>query len=1048
MAAIVPTAEAHAGPASPDRRAPPPAARATAAEGAVSWVARLAFTLSGACGLVFELVWSRQLAPVLGVTAQAIAAVLTAFMAGLALGSWLGARVAGRLRTRPSALAVYGLLELGIGLSTLCVAPALGQLTPLYRALASRGGPLLDVPGLLPILFALLLFLLPATLMGATLPVLGEAVHGRGRKAERSIGLLYALNTAGAVLGTAGAGLLLLPALGLRQTSLCASALNLGLGLTVLLAARLEARRQTSPTQAATGTSPALPAHAQPAGTAPPRAAAEQLAPPAARAAAASSAGEAGLPRPVLAEPPAPPGVQLAIALAVLCGSATAMAYQVLWTRALAIVLGSSTYSFTLILTAYLLGLAGGSALASHALPRLARPVLAQGVARLLVAVAAAPCLLFLDRLPELVLGFFRSAEPDPALLLSFTFLLALAVVVLPTLAMGASLPLALASFRRDAVLGRRVGSLYAASTLGAIAGSASAGFLLLPGLGLRWGITAAVLGDLLLALLLFLLAGRLRPGRAARGLAAVCLAGLLLVPLAVPGWNTSVLTAGMYRISLVKRSYQTEPYVGGEQLLYRDGVATTVSVERRGKTLLLKANGKVEASSRADMPTQVLAALVPLLLHPAPQDVLLVGLASGVTAGAALQADIRSLTVVELEPAMVEASRLFAEVNHRPLDDPRTRLVLGDGRNVLAVGDRRFDVIISEPSNPWIAGVASLFTAEAFTTARARLAPGGIFCQWLQLYEISEENIRLVLRTFSRAFPHTLAFATMERGVDLLLIGSDRPIDISLPLLAGRLARPRLTAEAGRADVAHVHDLLALLLAGTPQLAELAGPGPSSTDDLAQLEFSAPLDLMSYDRHEDGADALHRRARELTQVAELVQGAGPADLAELAAALLRVGDRDEALRLARPLAPAFPRAARVLLLAELAGEDLRSLALPGDARLPRTIDGARATEMASFWRELERGRAEEALEVLGRLDVRSGLDPAYAVLAAYTFLRDGMSSSAVEVLTDLAGRRGGPVAGYLLGRALIARQRYREGFRWLEWSVDAGLPLPPFKLP
>jgi len=955
----------------------------------------IAFVVSGASGLVLELVWSRQLGGVFGCSATAITAVLTAFMAGLALGAALGGRIAARLR---SPLAAYGLLELGIAATSLAVAPGLRLLAPLRTWLwqTAQGTPWLLVGD---VALAWLLLLVPTTLMGATLPVLGEAARGTGRQRERRAGLLYALNTVGAVLGTTAAGLALLPRLGLRATTWVAVGASLAVGVSMVLLSRLA--RSSRPRRREL-------AQAQPT-------------PP-----VGLVAGE-GRPAPSW-------GPRVAL-LAAGMGSAAGMAYQVLWSRGLAVVLGSSTYSFTSVLVAYLIGLAGGVALAAALSPRIRRPLRALGLARWLVALGAAPCLFFLDRLPEIVLGFLRAHQARPGVVIPFTFAVSVAVVLVPTLAMGAAFPLALAATRGDGSLGARLGRVQAAATVGSILGAGIAGFVLLPRLGLRVAVTVVVACDLLLACGLALASLARRPRRGGWTLAVAAGLALVLVPVAVPRWNRARFTSGLYRVSLVKEVYQDADYTEPEQLLYRDGVSATVTVERRGDVRILKSNGKVEASSRADMPTQILVAQLPILLHPAPRDALLVGLASGITAGAALQSDIEALTVVELEPAMVEASRFFDEVNHRPLDDPRTRLVLGDGRNVLVHTERSFDVIISEPSNPWIAGVSTLFTREAFAAARRRLRPGGVFCQWLQLYEISAANVQTVLRTFAAEFPHVLVFSSMEKGVDLLLVGSLVPIDLSLQRLRERLADPRVLAEARRGGVTNAYELLALLFLSPAELRRFAGHGPLTTDDHDLLEFSAALDLIDYARHEDFFRRVYHGGEGYGRVSPLVADLSPADRLPLAEALLSRGKQAEARELAGAAPGSAPETGRVLAMAALAAEDLASAGLD---RLPTTLEGVPRHRMARLRNLLRRGLARDALELLAKLPDRVGGDPAYAAFAAYAFLRAGMSASAIEVLNPIVAKDPGPLAGYLLGRALLQQQRYREGFQWLGWAHDA----------
>ncbi len=947
----------------------------------------LAFFTSGASGLVLEVVWNRLFSTELGVGSLATAAVLAGFMGGLALGSWIAGWLAPRLR-RP--VAWYGAMEMGIGGLALLVPSMVDLLGPWRNQVRSWWDP--PLWGMAVDMLTVLPAILPPTiLMGATLPILARAIGSRGPSGDRSVGYLYALNTAGALSGTLLAGFVLLPTMGLWHTILLAAGANVTVGAAVLFWA------------------------ARPTRTSPPE-------PPPDQRGITGSGPTLG-PRVLI------PGVAL--------GSATAMAYQILWTRAMSVVLGSSTYSFTVVLAAVLTGLAAGGAVASSAVTRLRSPGRALGLDRLVVALAAAPALLFLDRLPDLVLWFLRRADLEPWVLVGFAFSVAALVVLPATVALGATFPLALAAAKPTGHdQARKVGWLYAASTVGALVGSAATGLLVLPWLGLRNGMVLVVTLDAFLAAW-FLAGARSRAW-------VVALTVALALPVVSPTMDRGRFTSGLYRVSLVKEIYTDTDYSEPEQLLYEDGLAATITVERRGDVLVLKSNGKVEASNRADMPTQVLVALLPLILHPDPKDAMLIGLASGVTAGAALTTDIESLTVAELEPAMVDAARLFSAVNHSPLQDPRTTLVLDDGRNVLARADRTFDVIISEPSNPWIAGVASLFTREAFELAASRLRrPGGLFCQWLQLYEISPDDVRMVLRTFRSVFPHVLTFSSLESGVDLIMIGSLDPIRVSFGALDRALSSPRVAAEAARAHVRRSYDIMARLFLGPGELAKFAGDGPLNTDDHCRLEFSAPLGLVRYADYEDFFRDFYHGGRIHGRVEGLASDFTPDRVVPFSMALLAAGKFHYAKELAVRSRGVDPRdAARVATLADLCTEPMARLADPGDPRVVANIGCADGFHRERLEALLAQGAYAELRDTLARLPSSCDHDPGFLVLAAYSLYMDGLYESTIAALGEFAETPGGPpAAGFILGRALISLQRYREGIQWIQWALDAGLP-------
>ncbi len=317
-------------------------------------------------------------------------------------------------------------------------------------------------------------------------------------------------------------------------------------------------------------------------------------------------------------------------------------------------------------------------------------------------------------------------------------------------------------------------------------------------------------------------------------------LAVLLLAAL-VPAWDAKLYAVGVHlRISdfadpsaQAVRQFADE---GWELLLYDHGPTGAVAVGRSTRTgnVWLSINGKVDASTGDDMPTQLLSGELPLALAPDPRRALVVGLASGVTAGAVLRDPrVDALTVVELEPVVVRASRYFDHASGAPLDDPRTTLVIDDARAFLARTDQRFDVIVSEPSNPWITGVSSLFTLEYWELVRSRLAPGGVVCQWVQLYGMGPDELRGLLRTFRHVFPDAVLFETIE-GSDVLLIGG-----------AG-------DAVARRPDL----PVPPLLLAD--ELAGVAGEGWLNTDDRPRVEWAAPR-WLHYDTGPANAAALRR---------------------------------------------------------------------------------------------------------------------------------------------------------------------------------------------
>ncbi len=766
------------------------------------------FFFSGASGLVFELVWTRQLGLVFGATVPAIATVLVVYMGGLALGSYGAGRYADRIR---DPLSAYACLEAAIGLCALLVSPILARYPAVNAFVWRTAGGHAALVIAARFLATAGVLLIPTTLMGATLPILARALFpSSGGDVGQRVGALYAANTIGAVAGTFLAGFVLLPGLGVRVTNGCAAGADLSIALLVFLWHR---RRSSHP-----------PEFEEPAF-------AERV----------FCAGASELQRRVVLG-------------SFVCSGATAMVYQVLWSRALSVVIGSSIYSFVLILLAFLIGLAVGAAAASRWATRTVRPVLWLALLELAIAVLGLGSYCLIDRLPGAFLELLRGGTFSVDGILSAQFLLAALAVLPTTLAMGAATPLVLRIYARGAdQVGRDVGIAYAMNTLGAIVGSAGAGFGILPRLGLEFGLKGAAVASALLAASLCWVAEIPSTGRRLGAIGALC--AVVVVTLLIPHWDLGHFQAGLFRVSLAKEIVESGKWAVPELLYYRDGIATTVSVEKWGKHLALKNNGKVDASNGDDMPTQIMVGLLPLLMHPTaleqPPRIAVVGYGSGVTVGSAAVFPGAHVEVVELEPEVVAAARFFDSVNHRPERNPRVRINIGDGRNFLTQRDDRYDVIISEPSNPWITGVSNLFTRDYWELAKRRLAPDGVFCQWAQLYELSPANIKSILRTFAEVFPYTYVFSAEDLSSDLILIAAHHPVALDRVRLQRNFSVPVVREELARAEVHSADDLLAYLLLTPEEIPAFTAGAELNTDDNARIEFSAPRDLLAYLRYD-----------------------------------------------------------------------------------------------------------------------------------------------------------------------------------------------------
>jgi spermidine synthase len=780
----------------------------------------LIFILSGAAGLVYELIWVRQLYQFFGSTIHSVTTVVAAYMGGLGLGAFVLGRRADR-QANPAML--YGLLELAIGIFGVLSPWVVEGIGSAYLVLARGLGPGLWAGTAIKFIFAFGVLLVPTFLMGGTLPVLTRAfARDRSDELRGELALFYGLNTVGGVLGCLGAGYVLIEFVGLRGSLFATGAVNLVLGVSALGLARLAA-----PTPAAS-----------------------------------TPEGD-----PVFTADPGRQTRRLAIFLIATTAFASLL-YEIAWTRALILVVGSSTYAFTTILACFLLGIGLGSLIAvgRGRPPRelLVRAAFVQG----LIAVLGSLLFPFFRALPVYVVATLQVPFLNPVELLALHGLAVALVVVPPALGMGFSFPLLaeLASERAGAT-GREVGRAYFANTVGSVAGAVVTGFLLIHLIGSERTLVVGVAINVAAAGALAWWTYRDR-GEAGAPLAVERLPvflGLLalLVTLGTPSWSSRLLDRGaaVYGRARMDRD-DLGRYLrgyGSEQLSFAEGWNSTVSVWRDGNQTWLKVNGKVDASSVADMDTQVMLGLLPALAHPQPRRVFVVGFGSGTSTRAL--ADVPGVTridVAEIERAVLRASRLFRDANRDVLLDARVRVIEDDARSALMLADSAYDIIVSEPSNPWIAGVASLFTRDYIRVVARRLAPGGIFCQWLQMYRVTPGDAAVVVANLRAVFPHVEVWFANES--DLMVLAANQPIRWDGAHVAALMRPGTRTGEALSSwlQLSEPDQLLGHFLLGERGTAAFAGGAPfDHTDDRPALEFQAARSLLAGDVAQTVFDSL-----------------------------------------------------------------------------------------------------------------------------------------------------------------------------------------------
>ena len=766
----------------------PRAASSLRAAGRLALVALLLFG-SGLCGLVYQIAWLRELRLVFGASTVATSAVLAVFMGGLGAGGW----VLGKRSVRhPRPLGLYAGLEAGIALSS-AATPLLLMLTrALYVALGGTPALGLVAGTALRLLLTALVLFVPTFLMGGTLSAAAQAVETEADLGRRKLALIYGANTLGAVAGAVLPTFFLLERLGTRGTLWSACALNAA----VALCAALLARRGARPSAYATPTATEAPA---PAATS--------------------------------------PHARLALWAAALTGFVFLL-MELVWYRMLAPLLGGSTFTFGLILAVALLGIGAGGLLYAI-FGRRAATLQAFALTCALEALCIAAPFALGDRLAVWAAQLRVLGEASfPQMVLGWAAITAIAVLPAAVVS-GVQFPLliALLGRGRDEV-GRDAGLAYAFNTAGGIVGSLAGGFGLLPLL------TAPGAWRGVVALLALLGAGAATRGskRAAIGPGLLAAAAIALLFARGPSaaWRHSGVGAG--RGIRATTSEAIEDWLRAERRAFiweEDGVESAVGLRSRVDYAFV-VNGKTDGSARVDASMQVMGGLLGALLHPREvRSALVIGLGTGSTAGwLGKIPSLESTDVVELEPATLRVARDCAPVNQAVLDNPRVHIAIGDAREVLLTGKHKYDYIFSEPSNPYRAGIASLFTEEFYRAVDARLSDDGILVQWVQSYEIDLPTVRTIYATLGSVFPSVETWTANES--DVLLVASKHPLVHDVARLRARVAQ-----EPYRSALAHVwraHDLedvLARFVAPQGASARLASAAEGlNTDDRMRVEF------------------------------------------------------------------------------------------------------------------------------------------------------------------------------------------------------------------
>ncbi len=766
----------------------------------------ICFFLSGATALIYEVIWVRLLALTFGNTVYAIGIVLTAFMSGLSIGSFFFGRWADKKGV--NLLKTYGYLEFGIALFAVLSPELLNAVTYIYGFTYSSSLPLWLLSGQRYAL-SIVVLLIPTILMGGTLPVLSRFFIRSESELEKQVGSLYSLNTIGGVLGTFLVGFIFIRYLGLSFTLRSTAVLNVIIGIAAFYMGTIYTHAEEETDKAKNRFKSKFTNKAAVIGMSTDR----------------------------------PPGYRYAL-IAFFFSGFCAMVYQVAWSRLLIGVIGSTTYAFSMILMGFLLGIGLGSYIVSLLSGRRRFDLFDFSIVQIAIGITCFLTIAIFRVMPDLMLKGFTITGRSYTGILTLEFCLVLIFLLLPTTLFGATFPIIAGVYNGGREhRGRSIGNIYASNTAGAIFGSAFAAFLFLPWLGSTVSIKAATVMNIFVGITGFAVLRRTRLTAASAVLLLI-----VLVPVSIPQklLDSGVAIYGMESNFLARQKHSIYLY-------QKEGLNSTISVTAsKTGNLTLKTNGKYEAGTTDDMSTQIASGYFPLLLHHDPKDILVVGVGSGITIKAVRNFQDTQIDAVEIEPAVLEAARYFKLFNGGVIGDENINYVIDDARSFMAVTDKKYDVIISEPSNPWISGIGSLFTKEYYELVVSKLKEGGIICQWVQLYDLRPDDMMMILNTFSSVFTH--ANIWHSHNGDILLMGSMKTFSgFNYQAAANKIRGEVLKDLKIHLNISDPLDFFSYFATDTSGVRLLSKGALINTDDSPFLEFNAPYSI--YNENTDVAN-------------------------------------------------------------------------------------------------------------------------------------------------------------------------------------------------
>jgi spermidine synthase len=754
------------------------------------------FLVSGTAGLIYEVAWARALGVVFGNTIYAASTVLTTFMLGLALGSWFFGRLADRC-VRP--LRLFALLELLIGIYAIAFPTIMAATDIFYLWFFRSFHPGFYPLSLIRFVLSVLILLFPTVVMGGTLPVLTrlwakkESEEGiSDAHAGRSVGLLYSVNTFGAVAGSFLAGYVLIRILGVSNTIYVAAAVNIFVGISSFILSGYIGKPQAMKQKYSAHKSERK------------KDKAEQ---------------QPGKKRPV---------VLVAVGLAGFC----ALALEILWMRVLVFVLGTSVYAFACMLTCYIFGIALGSFICSRLiLARIKKPVLTLGIVQFLIGLSVLLSIelleiigrvdyMLLDRLQ--VSGFWEEVAVH--------FIDAALVLLLPTVLMGAVFPIAVEICTRSwKTVGKRVGEVYASNTIGCTIGSFMAGFVMVPFFGMRDSFLIIITIQLFVAVTIILFSEKRRK---VLGVAA------MVVSLVVITCSVLLIPSDVFLQTI-------NTYHHPSEIIYmKDDVTGTITVHDLpdGNRLISVDGVDVAGMDLMLRTTQKLQAYAPLIVHGNPKKVLQIGFGSGETSGIGLAFGVEQYSIVEICPGIFEAGRFFEEINRGSYKDPQLRKIIMDGKNFVKMTYEKFDVIMNDSTYPGTTGSSALYTYDHFKQCREHLEPDGVLSCWVPL-DLRPADFSIIVRSFQAVMPYSSLWMVNNcLNKHAVLMGTMKPMRIDFKQFKSYVDRQDINADLSEINIQSVYEFLDCFVVGQEGLRNLGAAGPLNTDDTPFLEFGAAI--------------------------------------------------------------------------------------------------------------------------------------------------------------------------------------------------------------